>query len=116
MHDPRHRRMPSLTKQAEVQHRRNQDKTTDADALISLQHPCNLGCAKSAVAFADDEFGRGLAACLLDPFADENAERLRVAVNGPKLAPHSVAGCVEPAVAGADRVDEHEIGKVEPSV
>src|SRR5215475_6369600 len=108
--------MRLLAAPGKIQHRRNHDEAGDADALLALQFGCDEWCAEAAIALADDELQRALASVFLDPLANEHRERGRVAVDRPELLAHRLAGYDEMAVAGADRIDEHEIGEVEPSV
>src|SRR5262249_52057384 len=89
-------------------------QAADADALVLQQLVRDLWGTKPAVAFAGDELDRLLPPGLLDPFADEDSERIGVAVDRPELAPALIAGGRDAAVAGAGRVDEQEIGEVEP--
>jgi len=69
---------------AEIEHRRNQDQSPYAYALLGLQLAHDPGCADAAIALADDEFGREQAIGLLQPAADRDRKRLDVAVDREK--------------------------------
>ena len=62
----------------------------DRDALL-VELGGELRRAEAAIAFAGDEFLRGLAAVLLDPFAHEGREHVDVAIDRPELLAHFVA-------------------------
>src|SRR5262249_57828460 len=74
------------------------------------------GRGNPAVALADDELYRGLPSRLLDPFADEDGERFGIAVDRPEVPAHVVPFCRDPAVAGPGRVDEDQVGEIEPGL
>ena len=113
--DPGHRHVARFAEIGEVDHRRDHHQAADADALI-LEQMRDLRRAKAAIAFAGDELDRLLAPGLLDPFADEHGERLGVAVDRPEAPATLIAARRNPAVAGAGRIDEHEVGEVEPGL
>src|SRR5438067_10724266 len=72
----------------------------------------HLRGAVAAVAFAEQVFGRSAAAVLSDIERDDLGHSLRVlshAVEG-----FAAVGLGWPAPAGADRIDEYEIGEGEP--
>src|SRR3954453_9793472 len=107
--------MPPLAEASEVDDRRDHHQAANADAL-ALQLARDLRRAKAAIAFAGDEFDRRLPSGLLDPFANEDRERLGVAVDRPEPPAGTLAARGDPAVAGAGRIDEDEIGKIEPAL
>ena len=74
------------------------------------------GRAKSAVAFADDEFRRGEPLVGREPFADDHAEGVDVAADRPEFLARLVSRGDDLAVAGARGVDEDEIGEIEPGL
>ena len=74
----------------------------------------DLGGAKAAVAFAEDEFRRADAVVLGDVKRDHLRHRLGVAAHAPERA--AAVGLGRPAPAGADRIDQHQIGEGEPGI
>ena len=93
--------------------RQHQDAGGD-DALLALQHARDFGGAKSAIAFAKNEFGRTGAAVLGDIKRNDLGHGFRIAVNGPKVA--GVVRLGRAAPAGADRIDQHQIGERQPGI
>ena len=106
---------------------RDEDRAVQPDARALLEHPREPADAVAAVALARDEHGRAPAAVLGEPAAHELAERLEVALVPEVLlrvgsvvrlrALLAVALLLrldDAAEAGADRVDEHEVGEREP--
>src|SRR5208283_3447485 len=71
---------------------------------------------KTAVAFAKDEFRGNNAIVCSQPTANHNAQRVDVAIHRPKLFAHLLAGRDDPTVSGSRRIDEDEIGEVEPGL
>ena len=115
---PRHpgeRRVAAVAAPAEIDHRRDHHQAAHRDALL-VELAGELRGAEAAIAFARDEFLRGLPSVLLDPLAHEGREHVDVAVDRPELLAHLVAARDEAAVAGADRIDEHQVGEVEPGL
>src|SRR5436305_15159341 len=99
--------MVAIAAPAEIEHRRNQDQSARGDALL-IELRCKLRRAEAAIAFARDELLRCLAPIFLDPSAHEGRKHIDIAIDRPELLAHLVAGRDEAAVAGADRIDEHE--------
>ncbi len=95
----------------EIQDRGDEDDAVEGNALLD-EGAGQAGRACRPVAFADQKQRRGppVAACQVE--ADELADGLDVAVEIPEL--RSQLRLRGPAVAGADRVDEDEIGAIEP--
>ena len=94
--------------------RRDHDDTADDDALIALQVARDLGGAEAAIAFAEDIFRRRAAAVLGDVKRDHFRHQLGVAMHAPEGA--AAVGLCRPAPAGADRIDQHQIGEGEPGI
>ena len=101
---------------AEIQHRRDQHEPLHPDALMDLQFANDLRSANAAIAFADDKFRREQAVGLFQPAADRHRDRVDVAVDREKPLARVLAGRNEAAIAGPDRIDEDEIGEVEPGL
>src|SRR3954466_741040 len=101
---------------AEVQERRHQDQSPDADAVLKLQLPHYLRPANATIAFAGDVFWRGQPVVLLEPAADHERDRIDVTVNGVERFARVIAGRDEPAIASADGIDKDEIGEIEPGL
>ena len=79
-----------------------------------LQIISERGRAKRAVAFADQKFRRIPAVVAADVGVDELAERCYVLIDPLEILVFRFADRV--AVAGAHRVDEHEVGFVEQAL
>src|SRR5438132_13357709 len=109
MRHPRHRRVAALAEVREIDHRRDHHQAANAEAL-RLQLARDLRGAEAAVAFASNELDRRVPARLLDPFADEDRERLGIAVDRPQAPPHVIAARRDAAVTGAGWIDEDESG------
>ena len=107
--------MPALRQAREIQHRRNEHKPAHADALVLFKCALDLQRAHAAVTLADEEFRRAPAAVLVDPFANEDGERIGVPVDRPDVAPRLVAAD-QPAVARPGRIDENEICEIKPGL
>jgi len=101
---------------AEVQQRRHQDQALDADAVLDLQLAHDLRSANAAIALARDVFRRGQPVVLLEPAADHQRDAVGVAVDGVERLARLLAARDETAVAGADGIDEDEIGEIEPGL
>ena len=95
------------------QRRQHQD-SGNHDALLALHGAGDLGGAKSAVAFAEDEFRRADAAVLRHVKRNDLCHRAGVAVHAPECA--AAVGLGRPAPAGADGIDQHQIGEGKPGV
>src|SRR5262249_38888608 len=67
-----------------LKRRRQHQDTGGKNALLALQHACDLGRAESAVAFAEDEFGRAGTAVFGDVERDDLGHGFRIAMNGPE--------------------------------
>ena len=123
---PRHRRhrgkAPDILQQAGagkfavVEQRRHQNEPPHPDALVDLQIAHDLRPANPAIAFTGDEFRRQQPIGFLQPAADHERDRVDVAVDRIEPLAHLLAGRDEAAVAGADGIDEDQIGKVEPGL
>src|ERR1041385_1349056 len=107
--------MTAIAPPAEIEHGRNHDEAAYANTLL-VELSGELRRTKAAIAFARDEGARGLAALFLDPLAHEGRKHVDVAVDRPEMLAHVVAGVDEAAVTRADRIDEHQVGEVEPGV
>src|ERR1700686_4210605 len=107
--------MAPLAEAREVDDRRDHHQSTNADTL-ALQGVGDFRRTKATIALAGDELDRRLPSGLLDPLADEDGKRLGVAVDRPEPPAGVIAACRDPAVAGAGRIDEDEIGEVEPGL
>src|SRR5215472_14308992 len=107
--------MLALAEAGEVEDRRDHHQAADADAL-PLQLARDLRGAEATIAFPGDELDRRLPALLLDPLANEDRKRIGIAVDRPEAATHVVAARRDAAVARAGRIDEDEIGEVEPGL
>ena len=81
---------------------------------LALQVARDLGGAEAAIAFAEDEFRRTGAAILGDVERDRLSPSIGVAMHAPECA--AAVGLGRPAPAGADRIDQHQIGEGEPGV
>jgi hypothetical protein len=82
--------------------------------LLAFQHAGDFGSAKPAIAFAKDEFGRTGAAVLSHVKGDDLGHRFGIAMDRPK-SPGGLRLCGA-APAGADRIDEHQVGERQPSI
>ena len=99
----------------EIEHRRDQHEPVHAHPLIGLQHMGDLGRAKPAVAFSQNEFRREFAPIGLHPSADGDGERGHVAPGAPQGFAHLVAA-ENPAVAGACGIEKDQIAEIEPGL
>ncbi len=97
-----------------VEGRREEDDAIEADAEVPLQARNQKSAADAAVAFAEDVL-RGVPTIVLgDESADELRHRVGVLVVAPEILTLLVTHGV--AVAGADGIDEDEIGGAEDGV
>ena len=96
------------------QHRRQHDDAGNDDALVALQRARHLGGAEAAIAFAEQIFRRSDAVVLGDIERDRLGERLGVAADAPEML--GVVRLHRAAPAGADRIDQHQVGEGEPGV
>src|SRR5579872_245475 len=101
---------------AKIEQRGNQDQTVDPDALPCLQLIYDLRPSDAAITFADDEFGRQQATGLFQIAADNDRQRIDVAIDGEEMLLGIAVVRNEAAIAGADRIDEDEVGEVEPGL
>ena len=115
---------------ADLEGRGDEDRAVEADPGSLLQHAHEAADAVAAVALAGDEHRRGPPAVRGQPTPHELGERLEVAllpevllrVDGLVLVlARAPVGSLllllaldHAAEAGADRVDEHEVGEREP--
>ena len=99
-----------------VEQGRDHDQPAHADALLGLQVAHDLRTADAAIALAGDEFRRQQAIVFFQPATDHQRDRADIAVDGIEPLAHIFAGRDETAVAGADGIDEDEIGEVEPGL
>jgi len=79
-----------------------------------LQDVGEDGVAERAITFADEKFGRVPAIVAADVGLDKIGEGTRVLVNAPEILVLGFADGV--AEAGADGIDEDEVGFVEQAV
>ena len=100
--------------QRAFEQRRDHDDAADHDALVVLHGARDLGGAEAAVALAQNVFRRTQSAVLGDVERDHFRHRFGVAVDTPERA--AAVGLGRPAPAGADRIDQHQIGEGEPGV
>uniref|UniRef100_A0A0N4ZLE2 Glucosamine_iso domain-containing protein n=1 Tax=Parastrongyloides trichosuri TaxID=131310 RepID=A0A0N4ZLE2_PARTI len=98
--------------QAEVEDRRDQQDAVDRDVgVAAFQFIDDGGRTGGAIAFAADELGRVPALMRVQPDADELSDRLGVLGHAPVVGRIGLAqGAAE---AGADRVDEDDVGDVQ---
>ncbi len=94
--------------------RREHDDAGHRDALLLLQHPRHLGGTEAAIAFAQDVFRCAAAAVLGEIERDGLGKRLRVAADAVKRL--GAIGFGGSAPAGADRIDQHQVGESEQRV
>ena len=95
-----------------VQRLRDQHQPVERNVDIAGQHPVGeVGGPRRAEAFTDQVFWRVPALVVGDPDTDEFRNGAAVAVLAPVILVLTLADGA--AVAGADRVDEHEVGHVE---
>ena len=94
-------------------HRRDQHHAVQRDALID-QVSAQPGGARGAVAFADQEQRRRPALVAAEIEADELADRRDVALHAKEFLGQFFLG--RAAVAGADWIDEDQVGLIEPGL
>ena len=94
--------------------RRHHQDAAQNDALTVLQRSRDFGGAEAAIAFAENEFRRADADVFGDVEGDHLSHRFSVAVHAPEAV--AAFGFGGPAPAGADRIDQNEIGEGEPGV
>ena len=82
--------------------------------MLIAQGGGDFRCAKSAVAFAEQIGWRAGASMMRQVQRDHLGDRLRVLPHAVKIL--GVVGFRGAAPAGADRVDQHEIGEGEPAL
>ena len=105
----------SSRKVAKVEQGRNQDQPAYADTLLGLQVN-DFRTANAAIALACHEFRRQQPVVFFQPAPDHQRNRTDVAVDRKEPLAHVLAGRDEAAEAGADGIDENEIGEVEPGL
>ena len=99
----------------EIEHGRDQDDAVEGNVVIgALELVEDGGAAGGAVAFAAEIFGRVPAAIVVEPQPDELGDRLGVLGHAPIIGRIGVAEGV--AEAGADGIDEDDVGDVEQAV
>ena len=108
------RRVVGLLPPAEVEHRREQRHAVERDSEVGLQRLGDQRPAEPAIALADEVLRRPEPPALRQPAQDEVGERLDVAVDRQVAVPQPVVRLDQPAEPGADRVDEDEVGEIEP--
>ncbi len=96
------------------QHRRQHHDAGGHDALVALQRARHLGGAEAAIAFAEQIFRRRRAVVLGDVKRNRLRERVRVAADAPEMLGVVRLDCAAPA--GADRIDQHQIGEAKPGI
>src|SRR5436305_12682073 len=84
--------------------------------MLELQLSHDLRPANAAIALACDVFRRGQPVVLLEPAADHQRNRIDIAIDRIEPLPRILTTRNKTAVAGADGIDEDEIGKVEPGL
>jgi hypothetical protein len=94
--------------------RGDQDDAVQLDPVARLQLARKTRRPDRAVALADQVLGRGIAVVGLEVLVDELAKRPDVALLAVELL--VVHARHDTAVAGVDRVDEHEVADVEQRV
>src|SRR6202034_1017184 len=97
-----------------LEQRRYHQESRNDDTLIVLQRTGDFGRAETAVAFAENEFRRTGSAVFRDVERDDLGHRLGIAMYAPEEAAIVGLGC--PAPAGADRIDQDQIGESQPSI
>ena len=111
--DPRRDR--GLLHPVEIEDRRDQHEAAQSDSEIALEFLRHQRPTEAAIAFTREEFRRAKAVFLLQPAHDEGRESVDVALDRVKALAHLIAAN-DPAIAGAGRIDEHEIGEIEPGL
>ena len=101
---------------AEIEQGRDHDQPAHADALLGLQIAHDLRSADAAIAFAGDKFRRQQAIVFFQPAPDHQRNRVDVAVDRIEPLARVLASRHETAVAGADGIDEYEIGEIKPGL
>ena len=95
-----------------VQRLRDQHEPVERNIDIAGQHPVGeIGRPRRAEAFADKVFRRVPALVVGDPDTDEFRDGAAIAFLAPVILVLALADGA--AIAGGDRVDEHEVGHVE---
>jgi hypothetical protein len=100
--------------QLPLEQRREHHRAGDDDPLRVLQRTRHLRRAKAAIALAKQEFRRRRAVVVGDIERDRLGDALGIGVDVVVLG--RIVGFHGAAPAGADRVDQHEVGEVEPAV
>ena len=85
-----------------------------AKALVLAQRACRLDSAEAAVALAEQIFRRRSAVVVVDVKRDRFRHGVGIAADAPEVL--GVIGLGGAAPAGADRIDEDEVGEGEPGV
>ena len=107
---------PGTLRSRHPQRRRDQDHAAEGEARHGLQRLRQARPTKAAVALAHEDPRRVEPAVGLQPPLDEDGERVDIALHRPELRAHRLVLAVEAAVAGAHRIDEDEVGEVEPGL
>ena len=113
-HDPRNRREIVLSSIGRIEVRRDGHDAVHRHADLRLQVVRDPRHAVAAVALANQVFARREAMVLHQPVEDDAREVVDVVVGGVEILLRLIGGYERPAEAGADRIDEDEIGEVEP--
>ena len=98
----------------EAQDRRDQDDAVQRDAALVQQVVGQGGGTRGSVALAGEEFRGEPALISRDVEADEIGDGADVLLDAEKLFGLFAGG--GPAVAGVDRIDEHQVGGGKPGV
>src|SRR3546814_5671018 len=100
--------------QCAVEEGRNNHDAGDDDALLLLQDLRQLGGAETAVALPQQDLGRGGAAVVGDIERDGFGQSFRVRLRAPEVLGLLRVGGAAPA--GADGVEQHEVGEGAPAI
>ena len=101
---------------AKVERRRYHHQAGDAGSLVGSEFTGQPRHPEAAIAFAQQVFRRNIAVEPVEPAADRLGEIVDVAFDRPEPAPRIGIAREHARIAGACRVDEHQIGEVEPGL
>ena len=102
-----------------MQRGRDQHRPVEVDPVILCQQPRQARNPLAAIAFPRQRLGRAPAVVLGQPLPDEPGDTLHIAVHGIKwlgIARRAIRPQQHPAIAGSDRINENQIGEINPAV
>ncbi len=111
---PRQRREVAVVFGGRIEIRRDEHDAVHRDAEPGLQEVRDARPAESAVAFADEILARHQAVILHEPVVDDARQILDVGLGRVEVLLRFVFGDARTAETRAHRIDEHEVGEVEP--